>query len=479
MSSLPDTAGDLTDRAPRWGTPRRPERPTRGTLDAAVAALLGWSYFPWQTNAANVAGEYDPTSKLPMYRTVGISVSRQNGKTTLVLSRIARQLIAPGSTVAYTAQDRGVAVTKWTEHVDLLLDTPFADRVARVDRTDHREILVMANRSRYLPVTPSAKAQQGKRANAGRSLSIDLAVLDEAHAHETTAIVDALKPAMAARAAAQIWLLSNAGDANSGLWRHYTELGRTLAGDPNSPMCWIEHAADPHADTLDRRAWLDGNPSLDLPGGVSSAALADAALTLDADAFRREHLNVWVDGVETAGIDPVAWAACRDDELAGGTERCIALDFTPERDRGALVGAGDVDGRTTLEVLEAGSDLDRLITRTIAAALDNDATVIIDRGGPAASAIPALEDAGCEIRLIPLDDYRRACHDFHDAVTYRRLAHRGDYRLTDAIAGASRRNVGEGWVWRRRGGADLTPLIAATLARWGVVAYAERQAKVW
>src|SRR5215469_3405581 len=150
MTSLPSNG-------PRWGTPRRLDRPTRGGLDRQVAALLGWPFYPWQTYVSDVAGEYDPTSKVPSYRTVGVGVARQNGKTTLVCSRIARQLIPPRQTVAYTAQDRGLARTKWGEHVDLLMTTAFAERVARIDRVNHRECLTMINGSRYMPVTPSAK----------------------------------------------------------------------------------------------------------------------------------------------------------------------------------------------------------------------------------------------------------------------------------------------------------------------------------
>src|SRR5262245_29642325 len=105
--------------SPLHGTRRRLDRPTRGGLDRQVARLLGWEFFPWQSDVCDVAGEYDRATRIPCYRTVGVSVARQNGKTTLVCSRIARQLIAPRMTVAYTAQDRGLAVTKWHEHVGL------------------------------------------------------------------------------------------------------------------------------------------------------------------------------------------------------------------------------------------------------------------------------------------------------------------------------------------------------------------------
>ena len=463
---------------PRWGTPRRLDHPTRGGLDRQVAALLGWPFFPWQSHASDVAGEYHPSSKIPVYRTVGISVGRQNGKTTLVCSRIARQLIPPRQTVAYTAQDRGLARMKWQEHVELLMSTPFSQRVEHIDRTNHREMLVMQNGSRYLPVTPSSR-------KAGRSLSIDLAIIDEAHAHEDMGVVSAIQPAMAARAHAQIWILSNAGDFRSVLWRHYTDLGRMEVVNPASTMCWIEYAADSEADAFNHQAWADANPSMGLPGGVLESALSDGALTMDRSTFFREHLNVWVDADALTGIDAVTWAACRNDDILPGSEVALGLDFTPERDRGCLVVAGAVevspdDVVCAIEVLEASSDLDRIVTRAAEVANRWDGVITIDRGSPAASAIPALErltqradGQGNRVRLIPLTELVRACGDFHDAAVHAQISHRGDFRLTDAVVGATKRQVGDAWMWKRRGKADISPLMAATLARWGVVSAPE------
>jgi len=73
------------------------------------------------------------------------------------------------------------------------------------------------------------------------------------------------------------------------------------------------------------------------------------------------------------------------------------------------------------------------------------------------------------VRLIPFTELVRACGDFHDAAVHARISHRGDYRLTDAVASASKRQVGDAWVWRRRAQADISPLMAATMARWGVL----------
>ena len=457
-------ANPLTE--PRWGTPRRVERATRGGVLVKAAALLGWALHPWQSHVSNVALEVH-ASGVPYFRTVGISVARQNGKTLLVLARIAMELFGRNRTVAYTAQDRITARRKWEEMCRALVAVPsFARRVVHFHTNNGQEELLLDTGSRFIIVTPNDRA--------GRALSVDLAVIDEAFAARSMGIVGALGGTMAARSHAQLWIVSNAGTADSTLFRHYTETGRAQIANPASPMAWFEWAAREDADVLDHSAWIDANPSLDLPHGVVSAHLSEQALTIDADRFRREYLNLWVDIDVLIGIDADTWAACRSDDLVPGDRVSLSCDLTPERDRGALTAAGDVDGRTPLEVIEHTSDIGKLEQRTIEVAKRHRADVVLDRGSPACSFVPALERAGVNVRLISGPDFARACGDFHDAARLRRLSHRGDYRLLDAVLAASKRPMGDSWVWKRRGSADITPLTSATCARWGIVSQAVR-----
>lgn len=451
---------------PRWGTPRRLDRSSRGSTLAKVGLLLGWQFHPWQTYVGDVALEVHG-SGVPYYRTVGISIARQNGKTLLVLSRIAMELFCRKRTVVYTAQDRITARRKWEEMCRTLVAIPsFARRVVHWHTNNGQEELLLDTGSIFIIVTPNEKA--------GRSLSIDLAVIDEAFAHRSMDIVGALGGTMGARTHAQLWILSNAGTAESVLFRHYTETGRAQIGSPTSPMAWFEYAANDDADVLDREQWAMANPSLDLPHGVISAHLAEQALTIDSDRFAREYLNLWVNIDVLTGIDAMIWAACRADDLVPGERLSLALDMTPERDRGCLVAAGDVDGRIPLEVIEHTSDVERLTRRTIEVAAAHRAIVVLDRGNPASSLVPALEKAKVDVRLISGPDFARACGDFFDAARLRTLSHRGDYRLADAVLAATKRTMGESWVWRRRGPSDISPLVAATLARWGIVTTAPK-----
>jgi phage terminase large subunit-like protein len=440
---------------------------TLGGLFDQVASVLGFMLYPWQRQVADTALEVDPDTRALRYRTVGVSVARQNGKTLLVLIRIALELIRPNRIVAYTAQDRNYARRQWQQHCSLLMAIPaFAREVRDYVKANGQETLVMRNGSMYLILTPNE--------DAARSLTVDLAVVDEAYSQRSMSIVGAITPTMVTRPSAQLWVLSNAGTHTSVLFRHYTDRGREAVDDPRSSLAWFEWTTADHAELFDHNAWADANPALGLPGGPLVRALEAELLDGGEDTFRREHLNQWHDDGAYGGIDPVAWAGCYDQRTVPAGRLVLSLDITPERDNGTLCVCGEAgDGRTALEVVEATGDLQGLVARTIEVALRHDARVVIDRPSPAGACVPALARAGVAVTQLPLTEVVRACAGFIDAVAVCALAHPGDPRLTDAVVGATKRRVGDGWVWDRRSGSDITALTAATLARWGVVAAPE------
>ena len=67
-----------------------------------------------------------------------------------------------------------------------------------------------------------------------------------------------------------------------------------------------------------------------------------------------------------------------------------------------------------------------------------------------------------------------ACGQFYDAVTTQALTHFDDAPLATALAGAQKRDLGDAWAWARRTvGVDISPLVAATEAAWGLGADVE------
>ena len=111
-----------------------------------VAENLGFELFEWQKEVANTALELDEKGDM-FYRTVGCTVGRQNGKTTLLVFRIALELLKPNTLTIFTSQDRNAARAKFDEHIELLMGTPFKKRIKKYVRANGQEALYMNNGS--------------------------------------------------------------------------------------------------------------------------------------------------------------------------------------------------------------------------------------------------------------------------------------------------------------------------------------------
>jgi hypothetical protein len=67
-------------------------------------------------------------------------------------------------------------------------------------------------------------------------------------------------------------------------------------------------------------------------------------------------------------------------------------------------------------------------------------------------------------------EYVGACGNIFDRIYSRGLAHTGQSPFVTALAGAHKLDLGEGaWKWNRKAvTVDISPLVAMTLAVWGL-----------
>jgi hypothetical protein len=73
------------------------------------------------------------------------------------------------------------------------------------------------------------------------------------------------------------------------------------------------------------------------------------------------------------------------------------------------------------------------------------------------------------IYAINMRDAGQACGLLYDAVAQGRLRHLGTPELAAALDGAVKRPLGDAWAWSRKSSSvDISPLVAATLALWGL-----------
>lgn len=460
-----------------------------------VLTMLGTKPHPWQRDVADVALEYHPRTGVYRYGTAGLCVNRQAGKTRWALGRIGMQLMIPRQSVIYLSYDRAAGRVKWTEQVSELMscrvcgercpaavvECPqcgqppgFASRVRSVTYQNQQECLTMRNGSLYMIATPSGRG--------GRSLSADLVILDEAFAFEDMRALGAIQPTLATRPLGQFVVLSSAGTAASVLLAHFRDLGHgSAAGDLDDvelakvggALAWWEWCPDLTAAFDDPHTWEQACPSIGCPGGPTYEAFAAACHNLPRATFGREWLNITSDDLFVPLIAPEWWQACVSGDPILGTPT-LALSMTPERDRATLAASGlcrvgDID-RTAVEVLESGSDVEWIVQHAMVVAERQDAEIVIDDKAPAGARAALIARHGLRVRTLNTVEVVKACGDMYDSIKAGTVAHLDDFRLSDALAGAVKRKVGQGWVWTRASGeVDITAIEAATLARWGAV----------
>jgi hypothetical protein len=97
------------------------------------------------------------------------------------------------------------------------------------------------------------------------------------------------------------------------------------------------------------------------------------------------------------------------------------------------------------------------------------AAIICDGVGPAASLLGQLAELRVEVVTVSATEQAQACGIFFDACEQQALRHLGTGELTAAVRGAARRPLGDAWAWSRKASSvDISPLVAVTLALWGL-----------
>jgi hypothetical protein len=451
---------------PRQATPRDPSRTTDGAAGAFIAHLHGRPWTPWQRFAADLIGERLPNGRYA-WPVVVIQVPRQTGKTTFAFDLMqGRCLEHPDYRVAYCAQTGHVTTERFTERMTELTGNPLGRRV-RCRRSQGTERMSFPRGSFVKAFPPKDGALRGS--------ALDLVVVDEPQEIDEelgVALDQTILPTFTTRPRRQLILIGTAGDARSAYLARYLALARGAADG----VALIEYGADEADDPADPAVWARVHPGLaaDL---TDTDALRSALNVMGPAGFAREYLNVW----QAAGdrlIPAAAWADIRrrDARPAPGVAPVLGVDVALDRSAAAVVACWpDTDGVPVLEVVDYRPQVDWVAGRLLELVDRHRPVVWADNAGPVLTVVDDLQRAAdaARVRVVvertPTPDYTAACAGLLDRITGRAVLHRGDPALDAAAAGAARRGIGDGaWGWGRRSStADISPLVAGTLALWG------------
>jgi phage terminase large subunit-like protein len=458
-----------TDCPPQFSTGRNRSRATYGPRAAEAAALLGTDLMPWQRQVAGTALEIEPDTGKLAYREVVLTVPRQSGKTTLQLAVMVHRALGFGGpqNIVYTAQDRNHALLKWSdEHVPALQRSQL-NKLFTVRKRTGAEAVMWANGSRHSITAPTE--------NAGHSQTLDLAMVDEAWARTDDRLEQGLSPTMITRPQPQLWVVSTAGTAASTWLRSKVDAGRLAPQGRRT--AYFEWSADPESDPADPAVWRTCMPALGYT--ITEDTIQAEYDRLDRDAFRRSYLNLWPDEMPAAEwlvITEAEWEACLDPRSEPVGRVALALDISPDRQWASIAAAGRrSDGLTHIELIEHRAGTSWVVERlTALIGKWSPYCVVVDAGSAAGSLLPELEAAGVTVTRPTVREVAGAAAALFDATRPETLGvrHLGQVPLTRAVAGAVQRPLADAWAWNRRGSTVvISPLVAASLASWGLVAH--------
>lgn len=421
---------------------------------------------PWQRHVVDVALEIDPDTNRLVYREIDLTVPRQSGKTTLILAVSVHRALGfdQRQVISYGAQTRNDARIKWEDEHVLTLEQSMFKKLFKVRKTNGNEAIMWRNGSKHGIVANTEKS--------GHGTTLDLGFLDEAFSQVDNRMEQAFKPAMVTRPQPQLWVVSTAGTDASVYLKGKLERGRAqVESGGDRGLAYFEWSAPDDADPADPRTWWGCMPALGHT--ITEDAIASDFASMELPEFQRAYLNQWPDrNAHNPVIPPQAWG-----ELADTASRVVdpvvfAVDATPQRTAAAIGVAGRrADGVGHVEIADSrpgtGWLLDRIVElhRT-----HRPAAWVLDPASSAGSLLPALQDKGIEPVLVTGREMAQACGQFYeDVVEAKGFRHRDQASLNRALSVADRRRLADAWAWdKRTTDADISPLVAATLAWHGV-----------
>jgi hypothetical protein len=457
---------------------------TYGPEVADICALAGFAPDPEQELILDLVFALGPDGKSAAFE-VDIVGPRQQFKTGSILQmELGWLFVTQERMIVHSAHELDTTAEAFRDLANLIESAPFLSEQLAPTRGDRQGISEGNGRWAIELVGNRRMKYKARTAGGGRGLTGWKVVLDESFALTATHM-GALLPTLTAVPDPQVVKASSAGKATSLVLHEAKDRGR--AG--TSPrQVYIEYGdldahrgcrdADcDHAKTArgcafdDESRWARIMPALGRR--VTVETIRSMRQSMPPEEFGREFMVWWDDPADVENTELLeAWGYCHDANSAPSGRPVLAIDVAPGSLSAAIVAAmWRPDGLSHLEVVAHGPTADWVVGRAAELkARHRPLDWILDPAGPAGALLPGLAEVGIEPRQMTTRDLGQSCEAIAAAINARQLRHLGDPVLSRALAGAAKRDIGDGlWAWsRRKSAADICPLVAGTEALWGL-----------
>jgi hypothetical protein len=478
LAAQPDLLGEQR--------PRVLNLPERGSDELSELALrtvyaAGMRLKPWQEWDLHESLLIRPDG-LWCSPDCGLVVSRQNGKGEVIIARQAVGLyLLDEALQVYTSHKFTTTMEMFRRLKSVITGyEPFASRIQaiRVANGDVGVELKSGGRVRFLART----------ADSGRGFAnVSTLYLDEAMSL-TESELEALLPTTTAAQNPQIWWVGSAGIGEPS--RVFARVRRRGLTGKDDRLLWAEWSISDDADPDDVTTWGAANPGLGL-GQVTMRTLHGYRDNMNPEGFAREYLGRgdWPDDSDGNGgaISRDQWGRAADLRSKVLDPVVFAVAVALDGSRAAIGVAGRrKDGLTHVEIVEHQPGTHWVPARiTELVGKHAGSLAVLDGGTRANQLVPAIIEAGLPVHsgksdrpagslvLLSGQDVAAAFGSFVSSVTeepptLRHLPHAG---LNDAVSVATTRHVGQALAWDGKNLADISPLVAVTLAAHGYAKY--------
>lgn len=457
---------------------------SRGDDAVDLAAVAGLMLDPWQEHVLRGACATDDLGKWAA-KNVGLLVPRQNGKGSVLEARELAGLFLFGENIIHTAHLFGTAAEHQRRMESLIRGCDYLAEMMEGYRGDPRgkmSGIKTGNSEMSFTVAPDGGRSETRMLFKARSkdsirgYTFDLLVFDEAY-NLPGEVEAAARPALSAKTMKgnpQVWYTSSAGFPDSDVLARVRD--RAMSGDPGD-LAFYEWSAPDGADPADPAMWAMANPALGRR--ISAEWVADERRTMGAEEFNRERLGIWSKVGGESAIPADFWEQCRDEDSTAGLDVAFGVDVTPLSDIASVAAASwRDDGTVHIEIIDHKGGTGWVPARMdeLKKAWSPEAMVytLAGQAGRVVGGSPALHR---QMWGLTGREYDRACGAFYDAIASGKIRHLGDPVLGEAVQACRRsKGMSDLWHWTRADtGADISPLVAASLAYYGLIEKTSRK----
>jgi phage terminase large subunit-like protein len=398
-------------------------------------------------------------------KTALLLISRQNGKSFLGRVRVIWGMFYGGEKkIIIMSANRATSLMLFREIAWTIESTPELKAMTKAIRyANGGERIELLNGATLDVISDNSSSPRGRTA--------DFLWIDEIREISEDGYKAAV-PVTRARANAQTFLTSNAGDHFSSVLNNLVERAKDY---PPETYGYYEYSApqyckiDISSDLFWRTAVAPSNPALGFT--ITKESITEAIATNPIEQTRTETLCQWIDSLQSPWPHGILEETSDNTlEMSPGAYTVFGFDVSPSRRNGSLV-AGQLlpDGRIGIGILETYSSqmaIDELkMAASIKAWCDlyHPRLVCFDKYATQTIA-DRLKQSGVVVEDVSGQQFYKACGDLLEGLVNHRVVHNGMPELIQQFNNCAAKVNDSAWrVVKRKSAGDISAIIGVSM----------------